>query len=160
MPGPNSAPPRSDQVDVSALGDDAGESSSKDTQVDLSPPPGDDKAHPNSTDSVEAEGDVDEFHPWDPHRAAKDIEVGDFYFRRKNYIGAESRYREALFFKQNDATATYKLAECLEKMERPDEALKEFESYLKILPNGPDAPEAKKAIARLKAPRVSSAPSK
>jgi hypothetical protein len=24
------------------------------------------------------------FHPFDPHRAAKDIEVGDFYFKKKN----------------------------------------------------------------------------
>ncbi len=90
-----------------------------------------------------------EFHPFDPHKAAKDIEVGDYYFKRKNYIGAESRYREALLYKENDAVATFKLAICLEKLNRPDEALTQYESYLKILPYGPEAGESKKSIERL-----------
>src|SRR5215467_6173116 len=47
---PNLAPPRSDHVNADELGDDPGESSSKDTQVDLSPPPDDEKAHPQSAD--------------------------------------------------------------------------------------------------------------
>lgn len=145
-PGPNSAPPRSDRIDASALGDDSGESSSKDTQIDISPPPGDDKDHPHS---AEDDGDVTELRPWNPHKAAKDIEVGDFYFKRQNYVAAESRYREALEYKDNDATATFKLAECLEKLKRPYEAREEYESYLKILPYGPEAPLAKKAIERL-----------
>jgi tetratricopeptide (TPR) repeat protein len=153
MPGPNSAPPRSDRVDAASLGDDPGESSSKDTQIDLSPPPGEDKTPGSSADDEAGSGDVGEFHPWDPHKAAKDIEVGDFYFKvKKNYIAAESRYREALEYKENDATATFKLAACLEKESRPEEARAEYESYLKILPYGSEAPEAKKAIERLKSP--------
>ena len=160
---PNLAPPRSDSVDAASLGDDRGDSSSKDTQVDLSPPPNDAKDHPNSSDILGDEsssggGDTTEFHLWDPHKAAKDIEVGDYYFRRKNYIGAESRYREALLYKENDAAATYKLAVCLEKMNRPDEALSQYEGYLKVLPSGPEAPEAKKAIERLKSPAASVKP--
>jgi tetratricopeptide (TPR) repeat protein len=154
MPGPNSAPPRSDRVDAASL-DDSGESSSKDTQIDLSPPPGEDKTGPGSSADDLAGDNVGEFHPWDPHKAAKDIEVGDFYFRRKNYIAAESRYREALQYKENDATATFKLAVCLEKMSRPEEAREEFEAYLKILPYGSEASEAKKAIERLKSPTAS-----
>ena len=115
---PNLAPPRSDSVDAASLGDDRGDSSSKDTQIDLSPPPNDAKDHPNSSDVLSDEGssgggDTTEFHLWDPHKAAKDIEVGDYYFKRKNYMGAESRYREALLYKENDAIAMYKLAVCL-----------------------------------------------
>jgi len=88
--------------------------------------------------------------PWNPHKAAKDVEVGDFYFKRKNYRAAEDRYREALLYKDNDAMATFRLAICLEKMDQPDQALKEFESYVKILPHGPQAEDARKAIERLK----------
>jgi tetratricopeptide (TPR) repeat protein len=154
---PNLAPPRSDSVNAASLGDDAGDSSSKDTQIDLSPPPNDAKDHPGSSDVLSDEspgggGDTTEFHPWDPHKAAKDVEVGDYYFKRKNYVGAESRFREALVYKNNDAVATYKLAVCLEKMNRTDEALTEYEAYLKILPYGPEAADAKKAIERLKSP--------
>src|SRR6516162_2279418 len=97
---PNLAPPRSDSVNVDALDDSPGDSSSKETQIDVTPPPGDAKAHPDSANPLKDEGsdaasDVNEMRPWDPHRAAKDIEVGDYYFKRKNYLGAESRYREA-----------------------------------------------------------------
>lgn len=147
---PIAQPPRSDSVNIKDLGTEDGESSSKDTQVDLSPPPDDDKAHPNSPDVLNDEGSSSE-HPWDPHKAAKDIEVGDFYFKRKNYRAAEDRYREALYYKDNDALATYHLAICLEKQDRPEEARAEYENYLKILPYGPDAENAKKAIDRLKA---------
>ena len=156
-PAPDLAPPRSDRVNAADLGEGMGESSSKDTQIDLTPPADDAKKHPESSDAVTdleagGGGEVAEFHPWNPHKAAKDVEVGDFYFKRKNYRAAEDRYREALFYKDNDAIATFRLAICLEKLERPDDARAEYESYLKILPHGPQAEEAQKAIGRLKSP--------
>jgi tetratricopeptide (TPR) repeat protein len=159
-PMPNQPPPRSDHVDASSMEDD-GQSSSKDTQMDLSPPSGDEKAHPNSSGILEDEGSgaADQVHPWDPHKAAKDVEVGDFYFKRKNYKAAEDRYREALMYKENDAVAMYHLAVCLEKSGRPEEAVAAFESYLQILPNGPEAGKVKKAIERLTAASASNAKS-
>jgi tetratricopeptide (TPR) repeat protein len=158
---PNFTPPSSDHVDASAL--PQGESSSKDNDIDLSPPPGDEAAHPNSPSSYGAaapSADVNEMHPWDPHKALKDIEVGDFYFRRKNYRAAESRYREALLYKNNDAAATYRLAVSLEKLDRPDEAREEYESYLKILPEGHESERARRALERLKNAAAKSIPAK
>ena len=154
---PDLSPPRSDRVNADDLGDGLGESSSKETQIDLSPPTDDDKKHPLSSDALvdvpsAASGGsgVGEFHPWDPHKAAKSVEVGDYYFKRRNYRAAESRYREALKYKDNDAIATFRLAVCLEKLELPEDARAEYESYLKILPHGPQAEEARKALERLK----------
>lgn len=149
-------------MNAADLGDDVGESSSKEDPVDLSPPADDVKVHPRSSDILadEGSGEADEVHPWDPHKAAKDVEVGDFYFKKKNYIAAESRYREALYYKDNDAIATYRLALCLEKMDRDDEALAEYNSYLKILPYGPEAGDAKKAIERLKTHAAKATPAK
>ena len=165
---PKLAPPRSDSVNADSLDDGPGESSSKDTKIDLSPPEDDAKKHPHSSDASGSgvlrdegsNGNAGEVHPWDPHRAGKDIEVGDYYFKRKNYKGAEDRYREALFYKDNDAIATYRLAICLEKLDRPDEALVEFENYLRILPHGAQAADARKAIDRLKASSASVKPAK
>lgn len=163
---PNLTPPRSDRVNADELGNQPGESSSKDDPIDLSPPANDDKAHPQSSDILTDEGapgdaDVGEFHPWNPHKATKDIEVGDFYFKaRKNYRAAADRYREALLYKPNDAMATFRLAECLEKMDQPDEALKEYEAYLKILPHGPQDAEARKAIQRLQGTAASAKPAR
>ena len=133
----------------------AEESSSKDTRIDLSAPSDDQKNHPLSgaavVDAEDAVSDVQEMHPWDPHKAAKDVEVGDFYFKRKNYRAALERYKEALVYKPNDALANFRLAECLEKTGKPGEALTHYEEYLKILPHGPLSADAQKALERLKA---------
>ena len=144
----NQPPPRSDH------NKEAGESSSRDNQIDLSPPSNDAKEHPNSTlprdDSDDnSSGDVQEFHTFDPHRALKDIEVGDFYFKRKNYRAALERYREALLYKPHDAFANFRMAQALEKLARLDEAAECYLEYLKILPNGPQAEEAKKALEKI-----------
>jgi len=133
------APPRSDKVGVD-------ESSSKETEIDVTPPAGDAKDHPEA----DLASEDNEFHPWDPHKAMKSIEVGDFYFKRENYAAAISRYREALEFKPRDAEATYKLAEALEKSGDPKGALESYRDYLKILPKGPNADKAHEGIDRLK----------
>ncbi len=128
-------------------------SSSKDTRIDLSPPPDDEKKHPDSAASVvdaEDTGGVQDFKAWDPHKAAKDIEIGDFYFKKKNYRAALDRYKEALTYKPNDAIANFRLGECEEKTGSPQEAVTYYEAYLKILPHGPLAPDAQKALDRLK----------
>ena len=130
-------PPRSDQLAPD-------ESSSKQTQIDISPPSGDEK-HPGA-----GESDLSEFHPWDPHKAAKCIEVGDWYFKQENYRAAMSRYQEALEWKPKDAEATYKLALVQEKSGDPTTALANYQAYLKILPNGPYAEKARKGIDRVK----------
>jgi tetratricopeptide (TPR) repeat protein len=153
---PSLEPPRSDRVDAQDLGPATGESSSKDEAVDVSAPSDDAKNHPQSSEAVtNAETDsltpsgVTELHTWDPHQAAKDVEVGDFYFKRGNYHAAEARYRDALLYKNNDAIATFRLAECLEKQGILDDARAEYQSYLKILPHGPQAEKAEKGIVRI-----------
>jgi TolA-binding protein len=132
---------------------EAEESSSKDTRIDLGAPEGDAKNHPQSGAAMmDAEGppsDVQELQPWDPHKAAKDIEVGDFYYRKKNYRAAGSRYKEALTYKPNDAVANFRLAECEEKTGDTADAVTHYRAYLKILPEGPLAQDAQKALERL-----------
>jgi tetratricopeptide (TPR) repeat protein len=138
--------PRSDDDQQSAppLGDN--ESSSKQTQIDISPPKDDAAKHPDSEFS-----DVTEMHTWNPHKAQKDVEVGEFYMKRKNYRAAEDRFREALVCKPGDAIATYRLAEVLDAQGQSAEAVKNYEAYLKIPSSGKFAPEAKKALTRLEA---------
>jgi tetratricopeptide (TPR) repeat protein len=128
-------PPRSDS-DV--------ESSSNDTKIDTRPPANDAKDHPDS--NVD---DILEFHPWDPHKAQKEVEVGDYYYRRENYHAAESRYQEALVYKPKDADATFKLAQTQEKLKQFDEARDNYTAFLKIFPQGKQADEARKALDRM-----------
>jgi tetratricopeptide (TPR) repeat protein len=133
---------------------EAQESSSRDTRVDTSPPKGDATNHPDSKSvTADLEGpdtsDVQEFHPWNPMKALKDVEVGDYYFKRKNYRGALARYKEALYWKENDAVASFRLAVCQEKLGDKAEARKYYEQYLKVLPEGPFAKEAHASLDRL-----------
>jgi tetratricopeptide (TPR) repeat protein len=151
-PGQNQAPPRSERDKEAA----AGESSSRETKVDLSPPKDDAKDHPNSVvadtnPEDEPSGDVQEMHPWNPYRAMKDDEVGDFYFKRKSYRAALARYQDALVWKEKDAVANFRMAQCYEKLDQPDQAITHYQEYLKILPEGPFAKDAQKALQKLKA---------
>jgi tetratricopeptide (TPR) repeat protein len=149
-PPVNDAPPRSDTEEPKTP---PGESSSRDTRIDLSPPKDDDKSHPNAGASAPGFGDesadIHELHPFNPYRAAKDNEVGDYYYKRKNYKAALARYQDALTVKANDALANFHMALCYEKLDQPDEAIIHFKEYLRILPQGPLAKEAKKALERL-----------
>ena len=148
-PPTNDAPPRSDQEEPKAA---PGESSSRDTRIDVSPPKDDDKNRPKvGTDEGVGDepSDVHELRPFNPHRAAKDIEVGGYYYKRKNYKGALARYQDALAFKENDAVANFQMALCYEKLDQPEEAITHFKEYLRILPQGPLSKDAKKALAKL-----------
>jgi tetratricopeptide (TPR) repeat protein len=148
-PADNTArPPRSDRPGLD-------ESSSKETQIDIAPPAGDAKDHPGA--ELDAESPSGEFSPWDPHKAMKSIEVGDFYLKKQNYGAAASRYREALEYKPHDAEATYKLGDALEKSGDLKGAMENYQDYLKILPRGPYALQARKAIERLQQKGVSTA---
>lgn len=136
-PASNQAPPRS--------------------QPDDKPPtrgPGDSSSRDNKDWNAASEtpdDSVTELHPWDPHKAQKDVEIGDFYFKRQNYRAALSRYCEALSYKPNDATATFRIAESLDKAGDLAEARTYYQSYLKILPGGPFAAQSKKALERIQA---------
>jgi len=131
---------------------EAGESSSRDTRIDLSPPKDDAKDHPNSPDMPPDAGrDVGEMHAWNPYRSVKDEEVGDYYFKEKNYKAALARYQDALDYKPNDAIANFRLAQCYEKLNQPDQAIVHYREYLKILPEGPYSKQAKKALEKLDA---------
>lgn len=140
IPATNQAPPRSEPL-PSQRG--PGDSSSRDDSSSRPPTAAPDEAQPDDS--------VTELRSWDPHRALKDIEIGDYYFKLKNYSAALSRYCEALSFKPNDAVATYRIAESLDECDDLVGARTYYEAYLKILPGGPFAAKAKKALERIKA---------
>jgi tetratricopeptide (TPR) repeat protein len=121
-----------------------GESSSIDSQINLD-------GHTSLPEPAApaAEADDKTLLPWDPHRADKDIEVGNYNLRIKNYRAALDRFNDALLYKPGDAEATYGLAVTQEKLDLLAQANKNYQEYLKILPSGPHAKEAQDAIKRL-----------
>jgi len=140
MPQPKeNAPP-----DVSAGEAPLGESSSKDSQIDTS-------AKRTSQPAEDAGGtdDVQEMRPYDPHKAAKDVEVGQYYLKQKNYRAALERFNDALLYKPKDAEATIGLAQTQDKLGLSTPAYENYRVYLEILPSGPMAKQAQEAIKRL-----------
>ena len=127
-------------------GSATGESSSRDTQIDLD-------NHSTKEEPAPAEEDESVLKPWDPHKAAKDVEVGQWYLKLKNYRAALERFNSALTFKPDDAEAIYGLAITQEKLDLLSLADANYRKYLGILPNGPRSKEAEEALKRI-APNV------
>lgn len=124
-----------------------GESSSRDSLISRGGGSGSSSSNPAAVDGVQ------EMLPYDPHRAAKDVEVGEFYLKRKNYRAALERFNEALLYKPRDADATYRLAQTQEKMDLVDLAYRNYQAYLEIFPGGPFAKDCQDSVRRL-APRI------
>jgi tetratricopeptide (TPR) repeat protein len=121
-----------------------GESSSKDSQIDFDHAPR--AAEPSPSDKDKGDNT---FLPYDPHRADKDVEVGNYYLRLKNYRAALERFNDALHYKPKDAEATFGLATTQEKLELLAGAYQNYQEYLRILPGGPHAKECEAALKRI-----------
>ncbi len=84
--------------------------------------------------------------------AWKSVEIGNFYFRRKSYRGALSRYQEAIRTDPGYAPAYLGLGKVYEKMGLKRKALEAYQRYLDELPSEKQADEAKdvhRAIERV-----------
>lgn len=123
-------------------GNATGESSSRDSLIDLNAKSAKDEPAP-------AREDESVLKPWDPHKAAKDVEVGEYYLKLKNYRAALERFNHALTYKPDDAEATYGLAVTQEKLELLSLAEQSYRKYLQILPNGPKSKDAEEALKRI-----------
>jgi tetratricopeptide (TPR) repeat protein len=98
------------------------------------------------------DGELESSYHYVPPSARQSVEVGNFYFRRKDYRGALSRYEEAARDDPYYAPAYLGLGKVYEKMGKKHEALADYQKYLSVLPSQKQADEAKdvhKAIRRL-----------
>jgi len=140
---PPEAQPAESQQAQPPLSQEPQVSSSKDSQADFN-------AAPLAKEPAPAPA-VDEksFQPYDPHVAAKDVEVGYYNFKQKNYRSALDRFNHALLYKPHDAEATFGLALTQEKLDLLSQAYHNYEEYLKIVPTGAHAKEAQEAIKRI-----------
>jgi tetratricopeptide (TPR) repeat protein len=87
--------------------------------------------------------------PYDPYKAEKSVEVGLYYFKKKNYDAAIERFKDAIRFKPNFARPHKLLGQCFEKKRERQEAIEWYEKYLEILPAAEDAASIRKRIAKL-----------
>lgn len=94
-----------------------------------------------------AQTDTGEF--FNPYLAEKNVEVGTFYLKKKNYDAAIERFLDAIRYKSNHAKAHRLLAEAYDKKGDKADAVVYYRKYLEILPAAEDAEKVRKRIEKL-----------
>lgn len=84
----------------------------------------------------------------DPLEAKRNVKIGDFYWRKGDYIGAKNRYVRAIKFNPSFAEAYYKLGRAEEKLHNPTAAKAALKRAIQLAPDSKIAREAKKQLAR------------
>src|SRR6059058_5433592 len=121
----------------------APESSSK--PVDASPP----KKPDNKKKSDSATQHASDQPAWDPLRAEKDLEVGQYYMRKGDVDAAIDRFQDATVAKPGYAIPFRYLAEAQEKKGLKKQAIKSYQRYLDLYPHAEDGDKVRKKIAKL-----------
>jgi tetratricopeptide (TPR) repeat protein len=85
----------------------------------------------------------------DDERVDEDLNVAKFYMRDENYQGAYLRAKDAVTVQPDYSATHFALAEIAQKMKKKDEAIAEYQTYLKLDPDGEKAKAAKQALAEL-----------
>ena len=85
-----------------------------------------------------------------PLEAERNIKVGDFYWKKGDYIGALSRYNDATHYNPSSAEAFFKVAEAQEKLHNPVAAKAAFRKVISLAPDSKFAAAAKKKLASAK----------
>jgi hypothetical protein len=116
----------------------AGNDSPPASKTDL--PPGVSSSQ-SSSSAADADGEV-----VDPGRAKEDVKVGGFYLNTGDLKGALLRYQDAMKVDPTNVDAIFGLAETERMLKNNAGAAHNYQLYLDIVPNGPKAKQALKAL--------------
>src|SRR5579863_3123717 len=114
-------------------------SSSKDTP----------KPKPNSTTDNATQNAPDQ-PTWDPLRAERDLEVGQYYMHKGDLDAAIDRFEDAAVAKPGYAIPYRFLGECQEKKGLKRDAIKSYTRYLDLFPHAEDKEKIEKKIEKLR----------
>jgi tetratricopeptide (TPR) repeat protein len=87
---------------------------------------------------------------WDPLRAEKDIEVGQYYMRKGDVDAAIDRFQDATTAKPGYAVPFRYLGEAQEKKGLKKQAIKSYQRYLDLYPHAEDGEKIRKKIEKLR----------
>ena len=86
---------------------------------------------------------------WDPLRAEKDLEVGQYYMRKGDLDAAIDRFQDATVAKPGYAVPFRFLGEAQEKKGLRKQAIKSYQRYLDLYPHAEDGDKVRKRIEKL-----------
>jgi tetratricopeptide (TPR) repeat protein len=124
--------------------DPAPESSSKPAEAPAPKKP--DKKHKSDAATQNAPDQPS----WDPLRAEKDIEVGQYYMRKGDVDAAIDRFQDATTAKPGYAIPFRYLGDAQEKKGLRKEAIKSYSRYLDLYPHAEDGDKIRKKIDKLR----------
>lgn len=87
---------------------------------------------------------------WDPLRAEKDIEVGQYYMRKGDVDAAIDRFQDATTAKPGYAIPFRYLGEAQEKKGLRKQAIASYSRYLDLYPHAGDGDKIRKKIDKLR----------
>ncbi len=87
---------------------------------------------------------------FNPLQAEREVQTGNYYFKKGSYRAAAGRFREATKWNEGYAEAWLRLGESEEKLKDPKEAREAYQKYLELASDAPRAPEIRKKLNKLK----------
>src|SRR6202158_2187078 len=87
---------------------------------------------------------------WDPLRAEKDLEVGQYYMKKGDFDAAIDRFQDAATAKPGYAIPFRYLGEAQQKKGLKKQAIKSYQRYLDLYPHAEDAEKIRKKIDKLR----------
>jgi tetratricopeptide (TPR) repeat protein len=113
------------------------------------PPPPAGKKTPPKTNKDNATESADDQPKWDPLRAEKDLEVGQYYMHKGDVDAAIDRFQDATLAKPGYAVPFRLLGEAQEKKGLKKPAIKSYQRYLDLYPKAEDGEKIRKKIEKL-----------
>jgi tetratricopeptide (TPR) repeat protein len=86
---------------------------------------------------------------WDPLRADRDMQVGEYYLHKGDVDAAIDRFQDAILAKPGYGLPFRYLGEAQEKKGFKKPAIKSYQRYLELVPKADDADKIKKKIEKL-----------
>jgi tetratricopeptide (TPR) repeat protein len=122
-----------------------GDSASKPADQQDAPPPRA-PVKPNKDNATQNAPDQP---TWDPLRAEKDLEVGQYYMHKGDVDAAIDRFQDATLAKPGYAIPFRFLGEAQEKKGLKKQAIKSYQRYLDLYPHAEDGDKIRKKIEKL-----------
>ena len=107
------------------------------------------KPKPNSSTDNATQNAPDQ-PTWDPLRAEKDMEVGQYYLHKGDVDAAIDRFQDATLAKPGYAIPFRFLGEAQERKGLKRDALKSYTRYLELFPTADDRDKIEKKVAKLR----------
>ena len=142
--------------DPAAASDSSSSSSRSDSSSSSSSSSSNSEPEASKTDDGERQGSVRRRLPKperlqsDEDREAEDLEVAKFYAKAGNLNAAYLRLRDAVKLQPNDSEAHFAMAEIAQHLKKREEAAVEYDTYLRLEPDGDRAKAAQRALATLR----------